>query len=69
MSNHSGNHAGHSENQLGELDLDDANEELAVLPVAASGKNAARVFSALPPAPEGDVVPLAQYAERAYLEY
>jgi topoisomerase-4 subunit A len=61
----------HPEHYVGELDLDDvsAAEIVEVLPLAASGKNAARVFSALPPPPEGDVVPLAQYAERAYLEY
>lgn len=59
---------------VGELDLDMAVPEADVpeVEVVASGGNggvAARSFSALPPPPEGDNVPLAQYAERAYLEY
>ena len=40
-----------------------------VLPAAANGGGNARQFAPLPPPPEGDSVPLAQYAERAYLEY
>ena len=42
--------------------------EVEELPVVASGK-AVRQFFPLPALPEGDSVPLAQYAERAYLEY
>ncbi len=59
------------EQVVGELDLDELNDAPLVEAVAAAGggKNAARVFSALLPPPDGDVVPLAQYAERAYLEY
>lgn len=41
-------------------------DELDELPVASG---ATRQFAPLPPLPEGDSVPLAQYAERAYLEY
>jgi topoisomerase-4 subunit A len=33
------------------------------------GKGGARQFSPLPPPPDGDDVPIGQYAERAYLEY
>jgi topoisomerase-4 subunit A len=33
------------------------------------GKGSARQFAPLPPPPDGDDVPIAQYAERAYLEY
>ena len=42
--------------------------ELAVK-AGNGGNNNVRNFSTLPPPPEGDAVPLAQYAERAYLEY
>ncbi len=38
-------------------------------PVVYSGGGNARQFLPLPALPEGDTVPLAQYAERAYLEY
>jgi len=37
--------------------------------VAGNGGGNARQFAPLPPPPDGDSVPLAQYAERAYLEY
>src|ERR1035437_7436743 len=40
--------------------------EVIEAPAAASN---VRQFFPLPPLPEGDTVPLAQYAERAYLEY
>lgn len=40
----------------------------AVVSGGGAGRNI-RQFSPLPPLPEGDFVPLAQYAERAYLEY
>lgn len=36
---------------------------------SGDGGNNARQFAPLPPPPDGDSVPLAQYAERAYLEY
>jgi topoisomerase-4 subunit A len=54
---------------VGELDLEVAETEAEVVAVAVNGNGGGRVFSALPPPPEGDAVPLAQYAERAYLEY
>ena len=54
---------------VGELDLEVAETEVAVAAVAVNGNGGGRIFSALPPPPEGDAVPLAQYAERAYLEY
>ncbi|NNM68368.1 MAG: DNA topoisomerase IV subunit A [Gallionella sp.] len=54
---------------VGELDLAAVETEAGVATVAANGNGGARSFSALPPPPEGDAVPLAQYAERAYLEY
>jgi topoisomerase-4 subunit A len=54
---------------VGELDLITAGPEAEVATVAANGNGGGRSFSALPPPPEGDAVPLAQYAERAYLEY
>ncbi|HEY8887563.1 MAG TPA: hypothetical protein VIM35_03675, partial [Gallionella sp.] len=38
-------------------------------PAAAGGNGGARQFAPLPALPEGDEVPIAQYAERAYLEY
>src|SRR5665811_871263 len=44
--------------------------EVAAEPVAAAGGNGgARQFAPLPALPDGDEVPIAQYAERAYLEY
>ncbi|NNM79043.1 MAG: DNA topoisomerase IV subunit A [Gallionella sp.] len=56
---------------VGDLDLGVAEPETAtdVVAVPAGGNGGGRSFSALPPPPEGDAVPLAQYAERAYLEY
>ncbi|NNM80654.1 MAG: DNA topoisomerase IV subunit A [Gallionella sp.] len=54
---------------VGELDLITAGPEAEVATAAVNGNGGARSFSALPPPPEGDAVPLAQYAERAYLEY
>ncbi|MDZ4200877.1 MAG: DNA topoisomerase IV subunit A [Gallionella sp.] len=39
------------------------------LPVAAGGGGGTRRFEPLPALPDGDEVPIAQYAERAYLEY
>ena len=36
---------------------------------SGGGTGGARQFSALPPLPDGDEVPIAMYAERAYLEY
>ena len=54
---------------VGELDLVTVEPEIEVAIVAANGNGGGRNFSALPPPPEGDAVPLAQYAERAYLEY
>jgi topoisomerase-4 subunit A len=46
-------------------------EESAEVPesAAAAGNGGARHFAPLPALPEGDEVPIAQYAERAYLEY
>ncbi|MDD4929971.1 MAG: DNA topoisomerase IV subunit A [Gallionella sp.] len=41
----------------------------ALVTVDADVAPSARRFFPLPPLPEGDTVPLAQYAERAYLEY
>jgi len=38
-------------------------------PVTAGGNGGARQFAPLPALPDGDEVPIAQYAERAYLEY
>ncbi|MGB8516427.1 MAG: DNA topoisomerase IV subunit A [Gallionella sp.] len=52
---------------VGELDLVVVESE--VVAVAAHGNGGGRSFAALPSPPEGDAVPLAQYAERAYLEY
>lgn len=40
-----------------------------IKPETTGGKGNVRQFAALPPLPEGDSVPLAMYAERAYLEY
>ncbi len=46
-------------------------EEEATKPVktGALAKNAVREFAPLPPLPDGDEVAIADYAERAYLEY
>jgi len=48
-----------------------AEEEAVEVAEAVSGGGAGgvRQFSALPPLPDGDEVPIAMYAERAYLEY
>ncbi|MEQ1630633.1 MAG: DNA gyrase subunit A, partial [Gallionella sp.] len=56
---------------VGDLDLGvvEAEVETEVVAVATGGNGGGRSFTALPPPPEGDAVPLAQYAERAYLEY
>ena len=56
---------------VGDLDLGvvEAEVEAEVVAVAVGGNGGGRSFTALPPPPEGDAVPLAQYAERAYLEY
>jgi topoisomerase-4 subunit A len=40
-----------------------------IKPDTSGGKGNVRQFAALPPLPDGDSVPLAMYAERAYLEY
>jgi len=40
-----------------------------VIAEAFGGKGAAQQFAPLPALPDGDEVPIAQYAERAYLEY
>lgn len=53
----------------GELDLAVVEPAVEVAGGAVHGNGGGRIFSALPPPPEGDAVPLAQYAERAYLEY
>jgi topoisomerase-4 subunit A len=51
-------------------DAQDATPEVAAEPAAAGGGNGgARQFAPLPALPDGDDVPIAQYAERAYLEY
>ncbi|MDP1635607.1 MAG: hypothetical protein Q8L69_13110, partial [Gallionellaceae bacterium] len=39
------------------------------VPEAAGGNGGAKQFAPLPALPDGDEVPIAQYAERAYLEY
>ncbi len=54
-----------------DLILDEQNVEtdVAAEPEAASGGGGARQFAPLPTLPDGDEVPIAQYAERAYLEY
>ncbi|MDD2700155.1 MAG: DNA topoisomerase IV subunit A [Sideroxydans sp.] len=44
-------------------------QQEAVETAAGNGGNNVRQFAPLPPPPDGDSVPLAQYAERAYLEY
>ncbi len=54
---------------VGDLDLGVVEPEAEVVVATAGGSGGGRSFSALPPPPEGDAVPLAQYAERAYLEY
>jgi len=54
------------------LDADDDTvlpEQEAVLPAAGGGAGGTRQFAPLPALPDGDEVPIAQYAERAYLEY
>ncbi|MBI5431051.1 MAG: DNA topoisomerase IV subunit A [Nitrosomonadales bacterium] len=50
-----------------ENDAVEVTEEAAA--EASGGKGGARQFAPLPALPEGDEVPIAQYAERAYLEY
>jgi topoisomerase-4 subunit A len=54
---------------VGELDLEATDEPVVVVPVSGGNNNGVHSFAALPPPPDGDAVPLAQYAERAYLEY
>lgn len=53
--------------------LEESSAELAAPPKTATGGSGATKqipqFSPLPPLPDGDEVPIAQYAERAYLEY
>lgn len=50
--------------------IDVADDSQIAEPVAANGGGGnIRQFTPLPPPPDGDSVPLAQYAERAYLEY
>ena len=44
-------------------------EEETLETTTGGGSGGARQFSALPPLPDGDEVPIAMYAERAYLEY
>jgi topoisomerase IV subunit A len=44
-------------------------EEEAAEVASGGGAGGVRQFSALPPLPDGDEVPIAMYAERAYLEY
>ncbi|GAB1234635.1 DNA topoisomerase IV subunit A [Ferrigenium sp. UT5] len=56
--------------QLFEEEENTPPEDVAAETTAAGdGGNNARQFAPLPPPPDGDSVPLAQYAERAYLEY
>ncbi|MDD5180345.1 MAG: DNA topoisomerase IV subunit A [Gallionellaceae bacterium] len=51
-------------------EAENAAPEVAAEPAAASGgNNGAKQFAPLPALPDGDEVPIAQYAERAYLEY
>lgn len=56
-------------------ELFDADQSAELKPVEVAGEvtgrtgKAVRQFLPLPAMPEGDTVPLAQYAERAYLEY
>ena len=52
----------------GEQPVDHARQEVSE-PAAGNGGGNVRQFAPLPPPPDGDSVPLAQYAERAYLEY
>jgi topoisomerase-4 subunit A len=54
---------------VGELDLEATDEPVVVVSVSGGNNNGVHSFAALPPPPDGDAVPLAQYAERAYLEY
>ncbi|HEY0666512.1 MAG TPA: DNA topoisomerase IV subunit A [Gallionella sp.] len=56
-----------SEDQPGQLP-DDENTATGT-PSVSGGQGGARQFAPLPPPPDGDDVPIAQYAERAYLEY
>ncbi len=65
------------------MGIDDTNEEQPILVAdddtalpeqestlpAAGGSGGVRQFAPLPALPDGDEVPIAQYAERAYLEY
>jgi len=44
-------------------------EEEAAEGASGGGTGGVKQFSALPPLPDGDEVPIAMYAERAYLEY
>ena len=44
-------------------------DEVAEVESGGGGTGRPRQFSALPPLPDGDEVPIAMYAERAYLEY
>ena len=46
-----------------------AQAEKVPQPIVNDGGNGGRQFLPLPALPEGDTVPLGQYAERAYLEY
>ncbi|CAH1386934.1 DNA topoisomerase IV subunit A [Candidatus Nitrotoga sp. M5] len=56
------------EQPSGKINITD--EQDITEPVATNGGGGnIRQFSPLPPLPDGDSVPLAQYAERAYLEY
>ena len=50
-------------------DLATAEPEVEVIEPRSGQWRRRASFSPLPPPPEGDAVPLAQYAERAYLEY
>lgn len=49
--------------------LTDVAEDEATVFASGGGTGGVRQFSALPPLPDGDEVPIALYAERAYLEY
>jgi len=51
------------------LDEQNAATEVAAEPESEGGNGGARQFAPLPALPDGDEVPIAQYAERAYLEY
>ncbi len=54
------------QNNMPEVAEETVAEEQAA---ASGGRGGARQFAPLPALPEGDEVPIAQYAERAYLEY